>query len=138
VFQVLREVFIDIPQALTLLGEMACAFLNDKVKHEAVEYLQECAYTNVPCISFAATGEGAPQELLLDPPSLPYGGLLSIGAPYRGAVTLHNPTPAMAEVTIATDRLLIKSLTSSIPLSSAELAKVRTQRTHSLTHKNAL
>jgi hypothetical protein len=120
--QVMKEVFIDIPNALVLLGEAVCSFLHDKVKHEAVEYLQQCAHTDVPCVDFLVTGEGRPQELTLNPPKLHLGGLLSIGQGVKGSVTLHNPTTAMAEVTIACDRLQVRSLTSSAPLTPAEAA----------------
>ena len=70
--------------ASKLLGDAMCNFLNEKIKHEAVDYLHDIALTNVLCLDFLVCGEALPQLLTLRPPTLPIGGLLSLGKTYKG------------------------------------------------------
>jgi hypothetical protein len=75
-----------------------CHYLNEKIKHEAVDYLHDIALTNVLCLDFLVCGEALPQLLTLRPPTLPIGGLLSLGKTYKGACTgpLSPDTPCCA------------------------------------------
>jgi hypothetical protein len=46
----LGEVFVDIPTALRFLGYRICHLLNDKVKHDAVDYVLDKYETAVVCL----------------------------------------------------------------------------------------
>ena len=81
---VLTQIFLDVENASKLLGHEICSFLNENVQHEAVQYLQETAYKNIPCINFLVSGDSGPQILELNPPTLSLGGQMSIGRTYKG------------------------------------------------------
>ncbi len=80
----LTEIYIDIDAALHLLESAICLVLDSRVMHEGVDYLRECAHTNVVCFSTIVAGEGTLQKLLVSPPHIFVPGYLSIGKEWKG------------------------------------------------------
>ena len=80
----LTQIFLDIENSSILLGEEICYYLNNKLNHEAVDYIQEMEYKNIVCINFLVTGEALPQILELVPPMISIAGQMSLGRTYKG------------------------------------------------------
>ena len=80
----LTQIFLDIENSSILLGEDICYYLNNKLNHEAVDYIQEMEYKNIVCINFLVTGEALPQILELVPPMISIAGQMSLGRTYKG------------------------------------------------------
>ena len=98
--QMLSEIWVETPTALYLLGNQICSVLNDLVKHEAIEYVQEHCRTDVPYLSTIVSGIGALQAIQVSPPSITISDNLLIGQQWQGVVTLKNDSPAISEVEI--------------------------------------
>jgi hypothetical protein len=109
----LGEVWLDVPNAVTLMGDAVSAVLDAKVKHEAVDYLKECALNNLAALQVAVYGEGQSQAIHVTPPVLEFGGLLSIGKSVTGTFTLTNRSLTTAEIELDLSHLRVETLFSS-------------------------
>jgi hypothetical protein len=95
-----KVIWLSIPSALDLLGTELCEILDDKVKHESVDFLQRLSRVNLPILDLNVTGYGIIPSIYLSPPLLTSGGVIGIGTEWRGEVTIHNDSPIMNEVNI--------------------------------------
>jgi len=114
--ELLSETWLDVKNALLLMGDYICNILDLQVNHEAVEYLKDCSLTNLACLHFRVFGEGKPRIVEISPPILDIGGYLSIGKSWTGSFTLRNSGDAMTEVHIDTRNIAIISELCSKPL----------------------
>ena len=105
----LVETWIDVYNTLAILGDNICELLDNQVAHEAVEYLKECALTNLSCLSFRVFGEGKPRVVTINPPILDIGGHLSIGRDWNGCFKLINSGDVMTEIQIDVENITIVS-----------------------------
>ena len=103
----LSETWLDSQNCLALLGDNICQVLDNQVNHEAIEYLKECALTNLACLNFRVFGEGKPRVVKISPPVLDIGGHLSIGREWSGSFTLTNLGEAMSEIQIDSKNISI-------------------------------
>ena len=81
---ILNEIFLDKENASILLGDDISNYLNNKLNHEAIDYIQEMTYKNIVCINFIVSGDSSPQILELVPPMISIPGQMSIGRTYKG------------------------------------------------------
>lgn len=109
---VMAEVWVDVSNAVLLLGDAICSVLDSKVKHEAVDYLKECSLNHLAVLKVAVYGEGKTQVLRVDPPILEFGGTLPLGQATPGSFIIRNPTDTTAEIELDLPRLTIETLFS--------------------------
>ena len=95
-----KILWLDSYSAFSILGSELCSTLNNKVKHEAVEFIQRISRINLPVLNINVTGAGSLPTFEVRPPKIVAGGRVSVGAKWTGQVTLHNTSQIVNEVTI--------------------------------------
>lgn len=110
----MHEIWLSIESVLKLMGETICAVLNDKVQHEAVDYIQKISRIRHSILHLNTTGVGYSPFIKISPPRVLVGGLLGVGCPWRGQITVHNASNVVSEVTIDTSTISLVS--SSLPV----------------------
>lgn len=96
----LVNVWLNVENAILLLGEDICDVLDLIIKHEATDYIQVMERFDLPCLSLQAFGSGKPCTVVVDPPRLFIGGTLSIGKVWKGSVILRNSSNVIADITL--------------------------------------
>lgn len=96
--KMLSEVFVDVRNALLIMGDSVCWALDKEVRHAAVSYIQSKYRTNLPALNFDVSGVGTPLRVTVTPPVTSIGGTLSVGKSWAGVVTLKNTSNVVIEV----------------------------------------
>jgi hypothetical protein len=107
---VLKTKWFDCWTALHFLERTISQILDSRVRHEAVDYIKDCAQVTVVCLNAAFTGRGTPQTITVQPPSLLVPGRLSVGSCWHGKVQVHNFSAAMAELEVNLTDITITAL----------------------------
>jgi hypothetical protein len=113
--QLLPEIFLDPETILLLLGPFIAEVLDDKVKHEAVDFVRELEHLNVAVLSLIVSGEGKPQEINISPPLLRAPGEVPLGLSWTGQVVFSNPSSAMAELELCLDKIKVFGVPPAAP-----------------------
>ena len=108
-------IHLDSEAMLEIMGPFIAEVLDDKVKHEAVDFVRELVHLDVAVLSLGTSGEGKPQEINISPPLLTASGLLSVGQSWIGTFKLTNPSSAMAEINICTEELQVFGVLPAAP-----------------------
>lgn len=103
----LFHVWLNVENAVLLLGDEICDKLDLIIKHEVTDYIQSMERFDLPCLNLLAFGSGKPCTVVVDPPRILVGGSLSIGKQWRGIVTLRNSCNVMADIYIDADKLSV-------------------------------
>lgn len=103
-------IWFDFKHAIMMLGNDMCDYLNELVKHEAVEYIREHGHSHVACMSQKVTAIGKPQRLLVDPPSCVMAGSFCVGKTINHSVCLKNPASVMCEVEVNVENIVVTKL----------------------------
>jgi len=133
-----HQIWLDYKHSLLLYGNNVCTYLNDLVKHEAVEYVQESSHTHVACVSQKVCGEGKSQRIVVDPPQCIMPGWFAINQTYTGSVKVTNTAPVMTQIEVIKENIRVFMLTGAshrAMVSHEEQAKTNNQ--HNLTGEAA-
>lgn len=114
--EMMAEIWVDVDNAVLLLGDVICHVLDDKVKHEAVDYLKECALNHLAGLQIAVYGEGKAQSIQLSPPRVELPGHLPIGKAMQGSFKLINASTTTAEVELDLAQLRVETMPSNSTL----------------------
>jgi len=96
--QSLASIYVDSKQALSLLGPEIANILDSKVKHEAVEFIQNISRGHFPSINFEVSGESKPLIIAVTPAVLNVGGVITIGDIWEGHVVIKNISDVLTDV----------------------------------------
>ena len=105
----MRETWFDIQNAMLILGDSICHYLNDKVKHEAVDYLKDCALNNLAAFNLLVYGEGKVHEVAVTPPVVEIGEHLSVGKNWVGKFSLRNLGDAIVDLDIDKTEMVVRT-----------------------------
>lgn len=133
-----QQIWLDYKHALMLYGNSICSFLNELVKHEAVEYIQQSEHTYVACVSQKVSGQGKAQRIIVDPPKCVMPGWYAINQMYTGSVKVINTSSVMTQVEVLLDNIKIYLMTGpshEAIVSHEEQSK--TNKQHNLTGEAA-
>eukprot|EP01033_Poteriospumella_lacustris_P001452 gene1452-1054_t len=111
--QVMTVIWLDAINVVKLLGDNIASVLNEKVQHEAVEYLKDCSLNNFAGVSFLVHSQVEPHRVTVQPPCVEVGGALSVGGEWHGKVELSNASSAPLELELALDSLVVKRLSQT-------------------------
>jgi hypothetical protein len=111
--EILSEIWVDSNNALMLFGDYIDWLLNEKVQHEAIDYLKESSLNHLASINFIVHGDSYLQHLTVQPPCLEIGGKLSLGKEWTGEVLLTNHTDAPIQLFINCQDLVIRKFLTS-------------------------
>jgi hypothetical protein len=106
----MRTKWLDCWTALHLLDRTICQILDDRVRHEAVDYIKDCAHATVVCLNTSFSGRGAQQMVTVSPPLISIPGKLAIGSVWHGKVQVVNDSQAMAEAEVDYDNITIRPI----------------------------
>lgn len=113
--EILSEIWLDAGNVIKLIGPIVANILNEKVQHEAVEYLKDCSLNSYASnVHFTVTGIVAPHRVTVQPPCLEVGGTLAVGATWEGSVELTNTSPSPLELLLKVDELVVKRLSQTL------------------------
>ncbi len=110
---IISEIWVDSNNALIIFGDYIDWLLNEKVQHEAIDYLKESALNHLASINFKVHGTSQLQYVSVQPPCLELGGKLSLGKVWSGEVLLTNHSDAPIQLTVNCNELVIRKYLSS-------------------------
>lgn len=110
--QMMSEIWLDSTNSLKFFGDYICNFLNEKVQHEAIDYIKDCNLNHLAGVQFLVHGESISQEISLTPPIVTVPSHLSIGKVWEGQVSITNNSPAPLQLNLLLDQLVVKQLNS--------------------------
>eukprot|EP01038_Epipyxis_sp_PR26KG_P007446 gene7446-10147_t len=114
----LKDIFVDVPNSLLLLGTDICNILNYQVKHEAIEYLKDNSLMNVPSINFLVSGEGMLPKVKITPPLIKTTQYdCDIGSSYQKEIIISNHNSTTIEVNLSHIKYHVERIASSFSYS---------------------
>eukprot|EP00981_Chlorochromonas_danica_P012830 scaffold5444_cov181-Ochromonas_danica.AAC.11 len=109
----LVTIWVDIQNAVKIFGTAIATLLNDKVMHEAVEYLKDCALNHLACFKLDVLAESVKPRVTVSPPCLEYLQPISIGKECQAEILLENHSNAPVQLKIMKNDFIAKRLFST-------------------------
>lgn len=106
----LKSLWVDSNVATRIMGSDVASVLNEKVKHESVDYIQRCSRVHAPVLDLSVFGSGKTTVIDYFPLQLNVGGVLAIGKSWTGKIQVNNRSDITCEADIDVEALTVVNL----------------------------
>eukprot|EP01031_Cornospumella_fuschlensis_P040152 gene40152-48929_t len=111
--EMLAELWLDSRGATIVMGDAISSLLNDRVAHEAVEYLKDCALNNLCSLQFRVHADSEKSKVSVQPAYVEISGELTIHKDFEASITLVNHSLAPVQLKVQKEGFTARRVYSS-------------------------